>query len=144
MDEKTIASNQLFRSVAEASPNGVFLTDPVGRILFANRRLLDLLGMTAGEVDEEQAWLERFHLEDLDAADRAWRDGIENRRAWSYECRLAAAESDLKWIRVVGYPHYTDDGGLLGFCGSVEDITERIGNEATARKNEQRWRRLVD
>jgi len=144
MKENTIANNQLFRSVAEASPNGVFLTDPAGQILFANRRLLDLLGMAAGDIDEEQAWRERFHLEDRDRADRAWREGIENRRAWSYECRVAGAENDLKWIRVIGYPHYTDGGGLLGFCGSVEDITERIGNEATARKNEQRWRRLVD
>ncbi|MEA2681311.1 MAG: two-component system, chemotaxis family, CheB/CheR fusion protein [Candidatus Binataceae bacterium] len=133
--DKTITSDQLFRAVAEASPNGVFLIDPSGRISFANRRLNDLLGIATDDAGEDRHWLDRFHPEDRDEVERTWRDGILHRHAWSYECRVVSAERNVKWIKVSGYPYYSDDGGLLGFCK---------GKEAVATRNEERWHRLVE
>ena len=68
--DKTITSDQLFRAVAEASPNGVFLIDPSGRISFANRRLNDLLGIAADDAGEDRHWCLRLERSSVSVTPR--------------------------------------------------------------------------
>jgi PAS domain S-box-containing protein len=46
-------------------------------------------------------------------------------RGASWEYRLVTPEGEIRWIRAVGGPIYSDRGEVTGYVGTVEDITER-------------------
>ena len=85
--------DKAFRFLAESSSQGVFRVTNDGSVVFVNRRLCDLLGISAEQANNPKVWLGILHPDDRRAAGRAWRTALRERSSWSFECRVILEKS---------------------------------------------------
>ncbi|HKV54795.1 MAG TPA: PAS domain S-box protein [Candidatus Binataceae bacterium] len=133
-----------FRCLAELSPHGVFRTDPEGRLLFANQRLLKLIRNSSASINNPASWLHCLHPDDHDAIRRTWREVLLEPRAWSRECRLISPDHGVGWLKLSGYPCHSERGNLVGFVGTVEELSRHEPRHSVLNESEELYRSLID
>jgi diguanylate cyclase (GGDEF)-like protein/PAS domain S-box-containing protein len=113
-------SEERYRALVEHLPVGVYRTDTAGRFQFANPALLRMLRYES--------------FEHLSAATQVWASG-QRQELWAHletEDRILGREET--WLTADGSPLevrenvmtlLSDSGELLGYEGTVENITER-------------------
>ncbi len=91
-----------------------------------------------------ERFLEHVLPEDRERTARAIREGVDARRSWSLECRIARRDGARRWLRIHG-DVLTDAAGhparLLGF---IVDITDYKRMEADARQLADRLATSLD
>ncbi|MDD5461913.1 MAG: EAL domain-containing protein [Methylococcales bacterium] len=74
-------------------------------------------------------FLEHVVPEDRPEVDRRFRESIEKRSDWNFECRIIRnSDRQVRWIWAVG-GHIYSGGGIERMAGIVQDITERKQGE---------------
>jgi PAS domain S-box-containing protein len=111
-----------FRLLAESSPNGVFLTDRMGRTTYANERLLQWFAMDFDAFAAGQ-WRLRVLPEDRLMLDEMRREPSSRERPFDYAYRIEVGES-TRWMRIRTQPLLGADGEFAGHVGSVQDTTD--------------------
>ncbi len=145
-------SEERFRSLSTCSPVGIFETDTEGDCKYTNPRYQAICGLKASE-SLEKRWLESVHLEDKERAIASWSAYINEGREYSEEFRFQAAHGNIRWVQVRSSPMLSSQGDLLGYVGTLEDITERkqaeevhaqVIREQTARQEAEAANRMKD
>lgn len=70
-------------------------------------------------------WVDALHCDDQDAAANSWRAGVETRRPFECEYRLAQAAGGYRWVRSSGAPAFAKSGELSEWTGIVVDISDQ-------------------
>ena len=129
------ASETRFRTLASASPLGIFLTDVRGDVVYCNRRMQDIWDMSAIEMLGRNT-LSRVHPDDLHSMLPTWEQAVDDARDLYLEFRLLMPDQSIRnvrcWISCL-----KEDGHATGFVGSIEDATETM---ALAQRTRQRER----
>jgi PAS domain S-box-containing protein len=112
-----------FRTLAESSPTGVFLTDRSGVPTYVNERLLDWFDQTFEQFVALE-WLKRVHPEDLPAVIAANQRSVGTADPFDAEYRILV-RGETHWMRVRTQPLISTDGIVMGHVGSVLDTTEQ-------------------
>ncbi|MEH2151993.1 hybrid sensor histidine kinase/response regulator [Nostoc sp.] len=145
-------SEERFRSLSTCSPVGIFETDTEGDCKYTNPRYQAICGLKAAE-SLEKKWLESVYIEDKERAIASWSAYICEGREYSEEFRFQAAHSNIRWVQVRSSPMLSSQGELLGYVGTLEDITERkqaeevraqVIREQTARQEAEAANRMKD
>ncbi|MEH2109279.1 hybrid sensor histidine kinase/response regulator [Nostoc sp.] len=145
-------SEERFRSLSTCSPVGIFETDTEGDCKYTNPRYQAICGLKAAE-SLEKKWLESVHPEDKERAIASWSAYICEGREYSEEFRFQAAHGNIGWVQVRSSPMLSSQGDLLGYVGTLEDITERkqaeevraqVIREQTARQEAEAANRMKD
>ncbi|MEH2173453.1 hybrid sensor histidine kinase/response regulator [Nostoc sp.] len=145
-------SEERFRSLSTCSPVGIFETDTEGNCKYTNPRYQVICGLKAAE-SLEKRWLESVHPEDRERAIASWSTYICEGREYSEEFRFQAAHGNIRWVQVRSSPMLSSQGDLLGYVGTLEDITERkqaeevraqVIREQTARQEAEAANRMKD
>ncbi len=137
-------SEQRFRTMAEAAPVLIWMSDAHGRRVYFNSRWLAFTGRT---LDEEvgHGWNENIHPEDRDGCCHLYQQAVENREPFHAEYRLCHAEGEYRWVLDYGVPRFEPDGTFVGYIGSCVDINDRYEAEQQVRSiNETLEHRVVD
>jgi len=78
---------------------------------------------------QEEWGLERFlgHVieEDREQARHTVETALSEGEGWKFECRIDAADGKRRWVEAHGRPQHDQDGNLVSFSGTLQDITER-------------------
>ncbi|MHC5860454.1 hybrid sensor histidine kinase/response regulator [Nostoc sp.] len=145
-------SEERFRSLSTCSPVGIFETDTEGNCKYTNPRYQAICGLKASE-SLEKRWLESVHPEDRERAIASWSAYIYEGRDYSEEFRFQTAQASIRWVQVRSSPMLSSQGELLGYVGTLEDITERkqaeevraqVIREQTARQEAEAANRMKD
>ncbi len=135
-------SEARFRAITEASPLGVYVTDPTGECIFANANFQQICGLRADRL-RANGYLAAVHPEDrqrlLDKRDAARRSLTPYR----VEHRYVHADGGETWTRVNGAP-IRDGSSFLGFVHVVEDITSQRTADQTLRRSQERLQLALD
>jgi PAS domain S-box-containing protein len=124
-------SEERFRLLSDAAPIGIMLTDADGRYVYVNERWREITGMTPSRTVAANI-LHRYHEDDRERVEQAWKDGITARRRFEYDGRLLGDDGGIAcWVHVRVNVMTTASGEVHGCVGTVEDVTER---EIAARK----------
>ena len=121
-----------YRRIADTAHEGIWLLDPGGHTLFANRRLAEILRARA--VDLERASI--FDFLDPDARPQIERtlaapgDGAPEQR----DVRLHCRDGSQVWVIVSSSAVRDDDGRPVGTLAMLTDITERKETEGRIRR----------
>jgi PAS domain S-box-containing protein len=145
-------SEERFRSLSTCSPVGIFEIDTQGGCKYTNPRYQAICGLKAAD-SLEKIWLESVHPEDKEGAIASWSAYICEGRDYSEEFRFQTAHDSVRWVQVRSSPMLSSQGELLGYVGTLEDITERkqaeevraqVIREQTARQEAEAANRMKD
>lgn len=145
-------SEERFRSLSTCSPVGIFETDTEGRCKYTNPRYQTICGLSAA-ASLEKKWLESVYPEDQERAIASWSAYIRENREYSEDFRFQTADGMVRWVEVRSSPMLSNHGELLGYVGTLEDITERkqaeeiraqVIREQTARQEAEAANRMKD
>lgn len=122
------ASEHRFATLAEEVPVGIFGTDPAGFCTFVNRQWCEMTGMSAARA-AGFGWAEALHPDDRERIATAWQHAAETGEPFEAEYRYLGPSGETVWV--VGSATALEDehGQVIGYLGSVTDITERKAAE---------------
>jgi PAS domain S-box-containing protein len=122
-------SETRFRSLADAAPALIWLSDTEGRQTWFNQRWLEYRGTT---MDEELAhdWTSRVHPDDYERCRVAFAAAFGARERYDIEFRLRRADGGWGWIADTGIPRAGPAGRFEGYVSYGWEISERKAAEA--------------
>jgi diguanylate cyclase (GGDEF)-like protein/PAS domain S-box-containing protein len=137
-EEALATSEERFRSLSSAAPNGIYALDLKGRLLYANDRLVELTGLSHEQLAGD-GWLDMIHPDERDRVVRESGPAAPERRLTT-EFRIVRPDGEMRWVRTQASPLYGRDGEHAGFVGSFEDVTNELEavRELAAREAEYR------
>jgi diguanylate cyclase (GGDEF)-like protein/PAS domain S-box-containing protein len=134
-------SERRFRTLASASPVGIFAIGHDGRLAYANEHLREIFGLPADVLDGPP-WLERVAAEDRE------RVVAELRRARALGQRAALdvrVEAGIdRWARINVAPVLDGTEEPTGLVGTVEDITIEVTARMALAAREAEYRMLAE
>lgn len=121
-------SEARLRTIIEHSPIGIFLCDAEGGVIFRNQTFAAVHGTDCVD-DYGHGWLRYVHPDDLARVQAAWR-AFQQRPTGLYDIvwRAMTPARGVRSLRVRAAP-ICENGTILGFAGTVEDITEQRATE---------------
>ncbi len=137
------AQEERFRCLSSCSPVGIFIADCEGRYTYANPRCQAICGLSLTELLGD-GWENCIHPEDSDRVLARWLDYTRQGGEYAIEYRLQTPEGIVRWINVCSSPMFSDSGELIGYVGTVRDVTERQQGQAALASSEQQLRTLLE
>jgi diguanylate cyclase (GGDEF)-like protein/PAS domain S-box-containing protein len=134
-------SEERFRTLASASPVGVFAIAEDGRLAYANERLREIFDMPA-EVLDGPPWLERVPAEDRDRLVGEFRRARALGERMSLDVRVVAGID--RWARIHVAPVSKGPDEPMGLVGTIEDVTVEVTARMALAAREAEYRMLAE
>ena len=138
-------AEEKYRSIFENAVEGIFQTTAEGRFVTANPALARMFGYKSSEelLEEvsdvaEQLYAEPERRAEFDRLVR--RDGFVS----GFEVRAYRKNGSVMWASVSARAARDAEGEIMGYEGTVVDITERKRAEEALRQSEELYRSVVE
>lgn len=112
-----------FRTLAEATPQIVWVTLPDGNHIYFNRHWMEFTGLTL-EQSLGFGWNPPFHPEDRDRAAQLWQRATESGEPYEIEYRLRRYDGVYHWMLGRALPLRDDAGNIVKWFGTCTDIDD--------------------
>jgi diguanylate cyclase (GGDEF)-like protein/PAS domain S-box-containing protein len=142
VEEALRISEYRYYSLARLSPVGIYRTDAEGGCLYVNKRWCEMTGLTLGEALED-GWLCTVHPDDRERVVSEWQQAVREQRSFQSEWRLLHPNGAIAWIVTQAVTEVGDSGTVVGYVGTLTDITESKLAEAALRQQTERERLMV-
>jgi PAS domain S-box-containing protein len=119
-----LASEDRFRTLAEAMPHLVWQTDTAGRPEYLNRRWRALTGLGLAEL-AGSGWMAALHGDDIARLAAAWAAALAAGVDYDADARIRTAAGAYRWHRVRAAPVRDAGGTIRHWVGTCTDIEER-------------------
>ena len=145
LHRQIISSSHRLRALAEQAPVGIYEADGRGKLTYANRRWLAMMGL-AGEAGNLalSAWFQRIHPEDRAKIEAAWQARGSAGKDWELDYRLLQPDGATAWIHDSAVVLWDAGGRITGFLGVATDLTELRRMGAAIKDREERFRLAFD
>jgi two-component system NtrC family sensor kinase len=120
--------DQMFHTLANMSPVGIYRTDVDGAPTYVNGRLCEMAGLSVEEA--LRGGLERAqHPDDRAQVRSAWYAAAAEGVPFQAEYRYQRPDGVTTWVFGQGMAERGDAGEVIGYVGTVTDITARKHTE---------------
>ena len=126
-----------FAAIADAAPFPMWRADCSGRCTLLNRAWVELTGQTALE-GQGDGWQAVIHPDDLATAQLAFVAAQARGLPYQVEYRVRRSNGQYAWMVDSATPRYDAAGTLLGYIGSLIEITDRKAAEELLERTERR------
>jgi PAS domain S-box-containing protein len=120
----------LYRQIVDTTHDGVWMTDPDDRTIFANDALARMLGRTPAELVGRRPtdFMDGSEAPVVRAAMSRRRHGVSDR----YEARLIRADGSPLHLAISGTPMFEEGrfAGALALCGDITELVDARGEKA--------------
>ncbi|MFQ5965113.1 MAG: response regulator [Candidatus Scalinduaceae bacterium] len=123
-EEKLRKSEEHYHALAKLSPVGMFHTDSEGHCLYVNERWCEITGLAMEEAKGE-GWARALHPDDRDRIFTKWYQAAKSKSIFKSEYRFLQPDGTITWVFGQALPEIVDNGDLVGYVGTMTDITER-------------------
>jgi PAS domain S-box-containing protein len=114
-------SEDHYRHTVELNPQVTWTALPDGQLNRVSRRWREWTG-TAGL---GQSWAEGLHPDDRPPTFDAWARSVETGEPYDIEHRVKRIDGSYRWARSRAFPRRDEEGRIILWYGSTEDIHER-------------------
>ncbi len=136
-------SENRFQKIADATPVGIFQTDPQGKCIYVNEAYRRITGLNAKEVQGD-GWVDAIYPDDRDNVLAEWNAAVEENRPISLECRISQSDGSVMWVYSQSLPEYNKKGEVVSYVGTLTDITESKLTETEIENYSEVLERMVD
>jgi PAS domain S-box-containing protein len=126
-------SEERYRTLARISPVGIFRTDPNGATTYVNPKWCDIAGLPM-EKALGDGWLNVVHPEDREKISSGWQESTELRQASFSDYRFVRPDGSVVWVMGQAVPELDTEHQIIGYVGTITDITERVRAETELRR----------
>ena len=130
------AADETIRRLSTAvgqSPAAVIITDPVGRIVYVNRKFTEITGYAADEVVGSNPRLLKSGTTSVEQYRQLW-STIQSGATWRGEYQNKRKNGELYWASATIAPVKDEHGTITNFVAIQEDVTETRSLEAQLRQ----------
>lgn len=134
-ESESQASEERYRSLADAMPQIVWTARPDGFVDYYNRRWFEYTGMTMAQT-AGWGWQPVLHPEDVETALRRWARSVKTGEDYQIEYRFRrAADGQYRWHLGRGVPMRDQDGKIVKWFGTSTDIDDQKRAEEAAQES---------
>lgn len=141
VNEALSASESRFRTVLEASPMGIILTDTAGKALYVNPAYERITGHNL-EAQLENGSQGLVHPDDRERVTEIWERCLREGTPYTSEHRYVRPDGGVIWVRSRGDSWY-EGGKIAGRVSLIEDVTATHEAERARAEAESRYRTLL-
>jgi len=132
--EKALRESQdLFRTISETSPVGIFRMDGQGKCMYVNAQWRKMAGMTAKEATGA-GWMDSLYPLDQERVIKIWNNAVQTRSGFSVAYRFQDKSERICWVECTAKALFSMDGTHHGYVGVVQDVTARREAEEKLRE----------
>ena len=135
-------SDEMYRRVVMAVPEGIWVVDPEGRTIFSNERMAEILGIPYESMPEQSCFTCVYPEDAVSARSNFARAWAGDRRPFDF--RLLRADGTSIWVSITCMPMSDDSGAPFGLLGMFSEITERKAAVDALRASEERLREIIN
>jgi len=142
-EETLRRSEERYHTLAQTSPVGIFRTDREGSYLYVNTRWCEIAGLSH-EKALNHGWADATHPEDRQHVIDEWDRALTRQEMFSSEYRFQRGDGVTTWVLCQAVTEKNSHGEIIGYVGTITDITERKRAEQTLRRSEGDLRAVLD
>jgi PAS domain S-box-containing protein len=118
------ASEERYQTLARVAPVGIFHTDSEGATTYVNPTWCQISGLSFEEA-LGNGWLKGVHPDDRSMLEKNWQEAASQQKPSLADYRYVHADGSIAWVIGQAVPEMNSEGKLIGFVGTITDITER-------------------
>ena len=127
--ERIRNSEAHLRQVVDAIRHDVVVLGADGSVLYVNRSVLELTGLSECEAMETDFRVRIFHSEDLERLRGARKAGFSGTVPWENEVRVRRHDGQYRWFLIRYSPVLDETGRVKQWCAAGMDIEDRKRDE---------------
>ncbi len=143
VEVQLLDSEQRYATLVEASPVGIFRTDAVGNCIYVNDRYCQISGLTASATIG-QGWQQGLHPDDRHWVTAEWEQLVQENNPFQLEYRFQHLDGTVFWVYGQSVAEWDANGQIVGYLGTVTDISDRKRTETQLQESEGRYATLVE
>jgi two-component system, cell cycle sensor histidine kinase and response regulator CckA len=121
-------SEERYRTLAGISPVGIFRTDSNGFTTYVNPKWCEIAGLSSEEA-MGNGWLNSVHPADKDELSKHWEENKNIRHSSFAEYRFLHKDGSVSWVIGQAVPEMDEDNIMVGYVGTITDISARVQAE---------------
>jgi len=133
IESRITESEQRFKTLAKISPVAIFRTNNRGELTYMNDNWTDMTGVY-GEIAFGRKWFEGLPTKDKDLIEQRWKRSTQISNNFETEVELTNPKSKVKWVLVGIVKISSSENKVMGYVGTLTDITRMKMFEGNFRK----------
>ncbi|MBD2463471.1 PAS domain S-box protein [Oscillatoria sp. FACHB-1407] len=117
-------SERRYATLAATAPVGIYRTDADGNCLYVNDRWCELAGLTPEEA-AGFGWIQGLHPDDREMISAEWYRCARTGEVFRLEYRFQRPDGITTWVYGQATQEKKSDGGVIGYIGTITDISDR-------------------
>jgi formate hydrogenlyase transcriptional activator len=132
------------RRITDAIPLMIFVLNPDGQTIHANRVALDYTGLTLEDAQAKNFRARIFHPEDVERLRQPRLEGLAAKVPFENEQRALGKDGQYRWFLIRYNPLLDEDGKVVRWYATATDIDDRKRSEDRTRNENLALRDEVD
>lgn len=142
-EDSVLESEHRYQTLTEVSPVGIFRTDASGSTTYVNQRWCEIAGISYQEA-MGNGWLKAIHTEDSARLFEEWMYSMSKKKRTESEYRFVRPDGTIVWVIGQAIPELNAENKIVGYIGTITDITDRKLAEVKANKAHQKMEAILD
>ena len=135
-------SENRYASLTETAPVGIFRTSSSGHCTYVNDRYCQITGLSPESI-LETGWQQGLYADDVVAVITAWDQAIQGNRSFQLEYRFQHPDGRVIWVYGQSIAEWNSQGELIGYIGTITDISDRKQTELALQHSEAQSRAIL-
>ncbi|NLF51914.1 MAG: PAS domain S-box protein [Leptolinea sp.] len=136
-------SEARYETLARVSPVGIFRTDVNGATNYVNPTWSQISGIPPAEAMGD-GWIKAVHPDDRLAIKENWDKTAAIGKRSIADYRFIRPDGSIAYVIGQAVPEFNDDNQIVGYIGTITDITERKQAEIEIRRSQEAERAAVE
>ena len=132
-----------YKNLTNISPVGIFNTDENGLTTYVNPTYCQISGLSFEEA-LGNGWLRVVHPDDKEKLFKGWQEATRLYHESFSDYRFMRPDGTIAWVMGQAIPETNSENKIIGYLGTITDITERKRAEEMVRESEERFRSLYE
>jgi PAS domain S-box-containing protein len=132
--QKLLESEERYQNLAKIAPVGIFRADETGATTYVNPMWCRISGLPEAEAMGD-GWLDAVDPEDRESLRRGWQETIRLQKPSFADYRFLRPDGTVAWVMGQATPELNSEGKIVGYIGTITDISERKRAEEMIRSS---------